>query len=204
MNLQAETPRLVLASASASRRALLEGAGLCFDIRPAHVDETALKQGAMTDGLDAADTALLLADAKARLVAAQEPDAVVIGCDQLLVCDRRWYDKPADFDEARRHLLALRGRAHTLITAVLCRRGDHLLWQTVARPRLTMRAFSDAFLETYLALEATHVTSTVGGYRLEGPGIHLFAGFEGEHAAILGLPLLGLLGFLREYGVVVG
>ena len=85
MNLQAETPRLVLASASASRRALLEGAGLCFDIRPAHVDETALKQGAMTDGLDAADTALLLADAKARLVAAQEPDAVVIGCDQLLV-----------------------------------------------------------------------------------------------------------------------
>ncbi len=204
MSLQAATPRLLLASASAARRTLLAAAGLRFGTRPAQVDEAALKQAARAEGLDPADAALLLADAKARQVARHDPEALVIGCDQLLVCDGRWFDKPADLADARAHLLALRGRSHTLVTAVLCRRGERLLWQTVARPRLTMRAFSDAFLETYLSLEAAHVTSTVGAYRLEGLGIHLFAAVEGEHAAILGLPLLGLLGFLREQGVLAG
>lgn len=202
MSLQAEAPRLVLASASASRRALLEAAGLRVEVRPAHVDEAALKQGARAEGLDSANAALLLADAKARRVAAQEPDALVIGCDQLLVCDGQWFDKPADLNEARAHLRALRGRTHTLVTAALCRRGEQRLWHAVARPRLTMRPFSDAFLETYLSLEAEHVTASVGAYRLEGAGAHLFATVEGEHAAILGLPLLALLGFLRGHGVV--
>ena len=202
MSLQAEAPRLVLASASASRRALLEAAGLRFDVCPADVDEAALKQQARANGLEADDAALLLADAKARHVAAQRQDALVIGCDQLLVCGGKWFDKPADLDEARSHLRALRGRSHTLVTAVLCRRGEQRLWHAVARPRLTMRAFSDAFLESYLALEAGHVTATVGAYRLEGLGVQLFERVDGEHAAILGLPLLGLLEFLRGCGVV--
>lgn len=202
--LQAGAPRLVLASASAARRALLEAAGLRFEVRPAEVDEAALKQAARAAGLEAADAALRLADAKARWVAAQDPEALVIGCDQLLLCDGRWFDKPADPAEARAQLRALRGRTHTLVTTVLCRRGGQRLWQAVAEPRLTMRDFSDAFLETYLSREAGHVTASVGAYRLEGLGIHLFAGFEGEHAAILGLPLLGLLGFLRALGVVMG
>ncbi len=204
MSLQAGAPRLKLASASVARRVLLEAAGLRFGIRPAQVDEAALKQEARAEGLDPADVALRLADAKATQVARHDPEALVIGCDQLLVCEGRWFDKPADLDDARAHLLALRGRTHTLVTAVLCRRGEQRLWQAVARPRLTMREFSDAFLETYLSLEAAHVTTTVGAYRLEGPGIHLFAAVEGEHAAILGLPLLGLLGFLREHGVLAG
>jgi septum formation protein len=203
VSLQASAPRLVLASASASRRALLAAAGLRFDTTPAAVDEGALKQGARAEGLDADGTALLLADAKALHVAGHDPEALVIGCDQLLVCEGQWFDKPADQDDARTHLRALRGRTHTLVTAVLCRRGEHLLWQTVARPRLTMRDFSDAFLETYLHLEARFVSTTVGAYRLEGPGVHLFAAINGEHAAILGLPLLGLLGFLRESGVLM-
>lgn len=202
MSLQAGTPRLVLASASASRRAVLEAAGLRFVVRPADVDETALKQKARADGLEAGDAALLLADAKAQRVAQRDPDALVIGCDQLLVCDGVWFDKPADRDEARAHLRALRGRTHTLVTAVLCRRGGKRLWHTLARPRLTMRDFSDAFLETYLSLEGSFLTTTVGAYRLEGPGVHLFATVEGEHAAILGLPLLDLLDFLRRYGVL--
>jgi septum formation protein len=202
MSLQRRAPPLVLASASAARRALLEAAGLRFDTRPAHVDEAALKRTARADGLDAGAAALLLADAKARQVAGDDPAALVIGCDQLLLCEGEWFDKPASLDEARAHLRALRGRTHTLVTAVLCRRGDQRLWGSVARPRLTMRGFSDAFLETYLRLESDLVTSTVGAYRLEGPGVQLFAAVEGEHAAILGLPLLALLGFLREYGLL--
>jgi len=202
VSLQADTPRLVLASASASRRAVLEAAGLRFDVRPANADEAALKRRAQADQLDAGDAALLLADAKALEVALRDPEALVIGCDQLLACEGRWFDKPADRQEARAHLQALRGRTHTLVTAVLCRRGQQRLWHTVARPRLTMRDFSDAFLETYLGLEARFLTTTVGAYRLEGPGVHLFAAVEGEHAAILGLPLLDLLGFLRRYGVL--
>ena len=154
-------------------------------------------------GIQTADCApVLLADAKALHVAREEPEAVIIGCDQLLVCDGRWFDKPTDLDEARAHLQALRGRTHTLVTAVLCRHGKKLLWQTVAKPGLTMRNFSDAFLETYLSFEAASLTSTVGAYRLEGLGVHLFASIEGEHAAILGLPLLDLLGFLRQHGML--
>lgn len=202
MSLQAGAPRLLLASGSAARRALLEASGLCFEVLPAQVDEAALKQGARAAGLDAEAAALLLAQAKAQHVAHRDPAALVIGCDQLLVCDGRWFDKPADLTEARAHLRALRGRTHTLVTAVVCRRGEQRPWQAVSLPRLTMRAFSDAFLETYLSLEAAHVTTTVGAYRLEGPGVHLFATIEGEHAAILGLPLLGLLSFLRQYGML--
>ncbi len=203
MTLQAAAPRLLLASASAARRALLAAAGLRFEVVPAPVDEAALKHDARAAGEDASAAAVLLADAKARHVAAHDPDALVIGCDQLLVCDGRWFDKPANLTEARAHLLALRGRTHTLVTAVVCRRGGQRLWQAVSVPRLTMRDFSDACLETYLSLEALHVTATVGAYRLEGPGMHLFAAVEGEHAAILGLPLLGLLGFLRQYGMLM-
>lgn len=202
MTWQAVTPALVLASASASRGALLAAAGLRFTVCPAGVDEAALKQSAKARRLDAGATALLLADAKALHVAQREPKALVIGCDQLLVCDGRWFDKPADQNEARAHLQALRGRTHTLVTAVLCRHGEERLWHTVAEPHLTMRNFSDGFLEAYLRLEAVSLTSTVGAYRLEGPGAHLFASIEGEHAAILGLPLLDLLGFLRQHGVL--
>lgn len=200
MNWQAATPLLVLASASAARRALLEAAGLRFAVRPAAVDEAALKQQALSEGLDPAEAALWLADAKAQAVA--EPDALVIGCDQLLVCEGQWFDKPASLADARTQLRALRGRSHTLVTAVLCRHAERRLWQHVAAPVLTMRTFSDGFLERYLALEASHVTATVGAYRLEGPGIHLFAGVEGEHAAILGLPMLALLAFLRDNAVL--
>ena len=139
MSLQADTPHLVLASASASRRAVLEAAGLRFAVRPANADEAALKRRARADQLDAGDAALLLADAKALEVALRDPEALVIGCDQLLACEGRWFDKPADRQEARAHLQALRGRTHTLVTAVLCRRGQQRLWHTVARPRLTMR-----------------------------------------------------------------
>jgi len=150
----------------------------------------------------AAPAALRLAELKALRISRRDPEALVIGCDQLLVCDGAWFDKPADVAEARAHLLALRGRSHTLVTAVLCQRGEQRLWHHVAQPRLTMRGFSDTFLDAYLAAEGEALTTTVGAYRLEGLGVHLFDTVEGEHAAILGLPLLSLLGFLRQHGVI--
>lgn len=204
MSLQATTPRVILASASVARRTLLTGAGLVFESRAANVDEGEIKRSARAEGIDADETALLLAELKAHRIARTNPDAIVIGCDQLLVCDDRWFDKPADLVEARTHLQALRGRSHTLMTAVLCQRGDQRLWHHIAKPKLAMRHFTDAFLTDYLQAEGVAVTSSVGGYRLEGLGVHLFERIDGEHSAILGLPLLPLLGFLRQHGILTG
>jgi len=181
---------------------LLAAAGLRFQVRPAAVDESALKQAARAEGLDATAAALRLADAKAAWVAAAEPQALVIGADQILDCGDVWYDKPSDLAAARRQLLALRGQTHTLATAAVCRRGDRVVWRHATLPRLTMRLFSEQFLDSYLAAEGSEVLGSVGAYRLEGPGVQLFAAVEGDHAAILGLPLLPLLAFLREAGVL--
>lgn len=202
--IQAPVPRLVLASASAARRAVLEAAALRFEALPAAVDEVAIKQAAQAEGIAAADAALMLAEAKAERIARRDPEALVIGCDQLLICEGRWFDKPPDSAAARVQLQALRGRRHELVTAIVCHRQGARIWQHVATPRLVMRDFSDAFLDAYLEEEGERVTGSVGAYRLEGPGVHLFASVQGEHAAILGIPLLPLLGFLRQHGVLTG
>lgn len=194
--------RLVLASGSATRAALLRAAGLDFTAQPAPVDEASLKEAARAEGIPPADAAILLAEAKAMRIARREPEALVIGADQLLVCEGAWFDKPEDLAGARAQLQALRGRTHTLFTAMVLWRHGQRVWQHVATPRLTMRDFSDSFLDRYLALEGEAVTHSVGAYRLEGPGIQLFRAVEGEHSAILGLPLLPLLGFLRQHGAL--
>jgi septum formation protein len=203
MMLQHPEPPLILASASSSRRNLLAAAGLCFKVEPARLDEAAVKRAARADGRDAADAALALADLKAAQVAGQNPAALVIGADQILLCDGTWFDKPEDQAAARVQLATLRGRSHTLATAVVCHRGGTRAWHHIAEPRLTMRDFSDAFLDAYLAAEGDAVTSTVGAYRLEERGAHLFERIDGDHAAILGLPLLPLLCFLRHHGLLI-
>ena len=202
MTLQSASPRLVLASASASRAALLGAAGLAFDVLPARIDEAEVKRSGRAEGANPEDVALLLAELKARQVSARETDALVIGADQILVCAGEWFDKPESIAAARRQLSRLRGREHVLATAVACCRGERRIWHHIAMPRLTMRPFSDSFLDDYLAAEGNEVTSSVGAYRLEGRGIHLFARVEGEHGAILGLPMLALLEFLRQHGVL--
>ncbi|MCX8132989.1 MAG: Maf family protein [Roseococcus sp.] len=194
--------RLILASQSASRRALLEAAGLAVDAMPAAVDEAAIKESAKAEGMTPTDAALLLADAKAARIARRHPEAMVIGADQLLVCEGEWFDKPADLGAARRQLLRLRNRAHELVTAVVVWREGERAWHHVATPRLAMRDFSEAFLDDYLAREGERVTQSVGAYRLEGLGIHLMRDIRGEHTAILGLPMLPLLAYLRDSGVV--
>ena len=202
--IQREAPALILATASQARRAVLAAAGLRFTAEAAAVDEAAIKEGARAEGIPPGEAAMLLAEAKAQRIARRQPEALVIGADQLLVCEGRWFDKPPDMAAARAQLLALRGRPHELMTAMVCWRGGQRVWQHLARPRLTMRGFSEAFLDAYLALEGEAVLGSVGAYRLEGPGVQLFDAVEGEHSAILGLPLLPLLGFLRQHGVLLG
>lgn len=201
--IQADQPQLVLASASSARRALLTAAGLRFVAAPAPVDEEEVRAGAQAEGIEAGEVATMLADLKARAVARRQPEALVIGADQILVCEGAWFAKPESIDSARHQLRALRGRVHTLETAVVCRIGDQRVWQHLSRPRLNVRAFSDEFLEAYLAAEGEAVLGSVGAYRLEGLGMHLFDRVEGDHAAILGLPLLELLRFLRQHRVLM-
>jgi septum formation protein len=197
------TEGLVLASASTIRAQLLAAAGVDFRIEPAELDEGFLKQARRAEGRDAADCALALAEAKARQVAARRRQAVVIGADQLLVCGEVWFDKPADLGQARTQLQILRGRTHELVTAVCVVLDGSRLWHTVSRPRLTMRNFTDAFLDDYIAAEGADILGSVGAYRLEGRGAQLFERIEGDYFAILGLPLLELLGFLRTKGMIL-
>lgn len=198
--LQRADSRLILASASASRRAVLAAAGLTFEVHPSGIDEAAVKRSAQGD---VTTVALLLADLKAQAVARREPDALVIGADQILVCDGTWFDKPDDADAAAHQLRALRGKTHQLATAVVCYAEGRRVWQHAEAPRLTMRDFSEDFLRIYLAAEGEAVTSTVGAYRIEGLGAQLFAAIDGDHTAVLGLPLLPLLGFLRKQQIIV-
>ncbi len=199
--LQSATPRLILASGSDARAGLLRAAHLVFEIQPRDVDEPAIKRQSVADGLSPARTAVRLAEHKAAAVS--DPDALVIGADQILTCDGHWFDKPADLASAQSTLRMLRGRFHTLHTAVVCRQHGQVVWRHVAEPRLRMRPVSDAFLNRYLTLEGDRLLSCVGAYRLEATGVHLFESAEGEHAAILGLPMLPLLAFLRRHDVLL-
>jgi septum formation protein len=194
--------RLILASASTARAALLGAAGVEFTVEPATIDEASVKREFLVAGGDSEACAAALAEAKARTVAARYPDALVVGADQMLVAGDEWFDKPGDLAEAAAQLRRLRGREHRLVTATCVYRGKARLWQAVSIARLTMRCFGEAFLAEYIAAEGDAVFGSVGAYRLEGRGVQLFARIEGDHFAILGLPLLELLDFLRGRGVV--
>ena len=195
---------LILASASAVRATLLKGAGLAFDIVDSRLDEEALKEGfAGREGAEETDAlAQRLAEEKARAVSRAHPAALVIGADQILSCAGRRYDKPRSMAEARANLQAFRGRPHILHSGVALVANDAVIWRHAAQAHLTMRAFSDEFLDEYLAHAGEKVMKSVGCYQLEGPGVQLFEQIEGDYFTILGLPLLPLLAELRRHGVV--
>ncbi len=193
-------PDLVLASASSARRRLLADVGVPVTIDPADVDEDAVKQELLSRGAGPGDVAMALAELKALTVASRRPGAPVIGCDQVLAAGERLFDKPPDMAAARAHLLALRGRQHMLISAVAVARDGVILWRHDEAAHLTMRDFSDAFLDAYLAVAGPAVLGSVGAYALEGTGAQLFERIAGDHFTIQGLPLLALLDFLRGAG----
>lgn len=193
--------KVVLASKSAARRAVLEGAGVPFESAVAGVDEDAVKAGLLAEGATPRDVADALAELKAIRVSRARPDFVV-GADQTLEFEGKLYDKANTLEEARERLQALRGKPHKLHSAVVVAKDGAAIWREVVTAKLTMRDFSDAFLEDYLAQEGEEALGSVGCYRLEGPGAQLFSRIEGDYFAILGLPLLGLLDLLRQHRVL--
>lgn len=193
-------PRLVLASGSAVRARLLRDAGLDFEIVPSSVDEDAIKN--TKRDLDTEHLALALARAKAGEISDLRSGDLVIGADQILDCEGARFDKPKDCAEAASHLRRLGGRPHHLFTACTVFYGGFEVWRHTSAPRLTMRPFDAAFIESYLARAGDGVLTSVGAYQLEGLGAHLFETIEGDYFTILGLPLLSLLAFLRTQGLL--
>ena len=193
---------LVLASGSATRRKLLAAAGLSFEVIPPAVDETEVKASLRAASATASQAAETLAELKAHAVSYRRPEALVIGADQLLECDREWFDKPVDRADALAQLRRLSGQRHRLHTGVCLLRGSARLWHHNATVELTMRPLSEVFLQAYLDAAGDRVLSSVGGYQLEGLGAQLFHRIDGDFFCVLGLPLLPLLETLRAQGVL--
>jgi septum formation protein len=190
---------IILASTSATRAAILRAAGVAFTIVTPGVDEGAIKSDLLRRGYGAAQVADCLAEMKALAVSSHAPD-LVIGADQTLDLAGALMDKARTVDEARRRLLNLRGRMHTLHTTVVVAQHGAVSWREAQTAKLTMRTFSDDFLEGYMARLGDGALSSLGSYFVEGEGIQLFERIEGDYFAILGLPLLGLLNALRRAG----
>lgn len=179
---------------------MLEAAGLTIEAVPAAIDEAAIKAGLTAEGAPARDIADKLAELKAAKIARRHPGRLVLGADQILVLDATLFDKPESRAAARTQLQALRGQTHRLLSAAVIIRDGETLMRHVDEARLTMRVFSDAFLERYLDAEGELVLSSVGAYRLEGLGAQLFARVQGDYFTILGLPLFATLDTLRRHG----
>lgn len=193
---------IVLSSSSATRRKLLSQTGLYFKTAKPPVDESVIKATLKKAGASAAQVADNLAESKANSVGMIIPGAYVIGADQMLDCDGVWFDKPEDRDGARRHLQSLRGKTHSLITAAVIAFEGRIVWRHTETAKMTMRDFSDGFLDQYLDKAGEGLTRSVGAYELEGAGAQLFERIEGDFFSILGLPLIPLLGALREAGAL--
>jgi len=193
---------IILASGSAIRREIMDGAGLNYEVVVKPVDEAAIKAAMMAQGSRLRDIADALAEAKARRVS-MNAAGLVIGADQIMVFENTLYDKPKDMAQARARLLRLRGKTHHLIGAVVICENGLPVWRHIAKTELTMRNFSDEFLDHYLDAEGEGVLSSVGAYKFEGRGAQLFSEVKGDFFSILGLSLLPVLDYLRTRGAIL-
>lgn len=195
---------LVLASKSSSRASLLTNAGLKFEIQPAELDERAVERPLLQAGLDGADLAQVLAQAKADHVSARNRSMLTIGADQVMSLDGEILHKPADMEEARRRLLQLSGKTHQLASAVCLVADQELIWSHVDIAHITFRRLSPKFVGRHLARVGEIALTSVGAYQIEGEGIQLIDKVDGDHFTVIGLPLLPLIAKLRELGAVDG
>lgn len=194
--------RLILASSSKTRHAMLKNAGVECDAISSMIDEDGYKQSMKAEGANAAEAAETLAEMKALRMYRQQPDGIVIAADQMLECNGIWFDKPKDRDNTRAQLLALRGKTHQLVSAAVIYKEGSRIWGTIDTAHLTMRNFTEEWLDWYLDTAGEDIFDCVGGYQLEGIGAQLFTEIRGDYFTVLGLPLLPLIGFLRDHGVL--
>jgi septum formation protein len=195
-------PPIVLASSSETRLRLLRAAGLPVTARSARLDEDAIRRGLEAEGASPRDVADTLAEMKARKIAEKTPGAIVIGCDQVLDFGGQAWGKAPTREAARAQLRALRGETHRLLSAVVLYHESQPQWRHLGEARLTMRAFSDDWLEGYLTRNWDSLRHSAGGYLLEAEGVRLFAEVAGDYFTVLGLPLLPLLGYLGDRGFI--
>jgi septum formation protein len=189
---------LVLASQSVSRRALLEAANVPFEAITPGVDEEAAKAGLKNAGVNGRGLADALAEFKALKLSNRRPGDLVLGCDQVLVLENgSMLDKARSREEARAQLMEMRGTTHRLISAMVIAESGAATWRHIDSAKMTMRSFSDSFLDEYLDAEWPAIGGCVGCYRLEGLGAQLFSRIEGSQFTVMGLPLLPLLDYLR-------
>lgn len=192
---------IVLASGSASRRAMLEAAGVPFEVVRPQVDEDAAKEALKAEGIEARGLADALAELKAVAVSRRMPGRTVIGSDSVMaLADGAMLDKPDSRERAAEQLRRMRGGTHRLVSAVVGARDGAPVWRHVDVAKLHVRDFSDGFLESYLDAEWPAISGCVGCFRIEGPGVQLFSRLEGSQFTILGMPLMPLLGWLRDVG----
>ena len=194
--------QLILASTSPTRLQMLRAAGLTVDPVAPRVDEATIRDALVAEGAHPRDIADALAEMKARKVAEKNPGALVLGCDQVLALDRETFAKPETPDQARDQLLRLRGRSHKLLSAIVAYENAEPVWRHVAEARLTMLNFSDTYLDDYLSRNWDSIRHSVGGYKVEEEGVRLFTNITGDHFTILGLPLLPLLAWARNRGMI--
>lgn len=193
---------LILASASPIRKSLLENAGLSPKVVPARVDEDTIKASMIAEGAPPRDIADRLADAKAMKVSMKSGGELVLGSDQILALGREVFSKCDSAEDAKSVLMQLRGKTHNLYSAAVLYRDSKPIWRHVGVVRLTMRKFSDSYLESYLDRNWPEVAYSVGCYHLEGEGVRLFSNIQGDYFSVLGLPLIELLSYLTTAGVI--
>jgi len=195
--------RLILASESSSRRAMLINAGVSFEAIPAYIDEESIKESILAEGGKPKDVADILAEMKAISLSRQHPEAYVLGSDQVLVLENNLMSKAANRSEAKAHLLSMSGKTHSLIAAAVIAKNGQAVWRGMERAKLTMRTLSEGDVDRYLEDVGDNILSSVGCYHIEGKGAQLFDQVKGDFFTILGLPLFKVLAQLRLYGMMV-
>lgn len=196
------TPALILASTSSIRLQLLQAAGVAVSAMPARIDEEMIRQALQSEGATPRDLADALAEMKARKVADKHPDAFVLGCDQVLEAHGQVFSKPESPEQALEQLGHLRGHSHKLLSAAVIYHQGKPIWRHVSTARLTMRALSDAYMQDYVNRNWHSIRHSVGAYKLEEEGARLFSAVEGDYFTVLGLPLLPILGYLGQRGII--